>query len=71
MVALAQEQSVHSWTTRRDEKKRRMQLVSPWMTGPVLKQPIESSSKAITKSKPTFSRDLWLKAIPRSCMTCI
>ena len=38
MAALAQEQSVHSWTTRRDEKKRRMQLVSPWMTGPVLKQ---------------------------------
>src|SRR5579859_5748868 len=27
-----------SWTTRRDEKKRRMQLVSSWMNGPVLAQ---------------------------------
>jgi hypothetical protein len=25
-----------SWTTRRDEKERRMQLVRPWMKGPVL-----------------------------------
>jgi Malonate decarboxylase, alpha subunit, transporter len=25
-----------SWTTRRDEKRRRMQLVRPWMKGPVL-----------------------------------
>ncbi|MEG9438425.1 malonate decarboxylase subunit alpha [Edaphobacter sp. HDX4] len=25
-----------SWTTRRDEKARRMQIVRPWMTGPVL-----------------------------------
>jgi malonate decarboxylase alpha subunit len=40
MAALAeeQEQSVRSWTTRRDEKNRRMQRVSSWMTGPVLKQ---------------------------------
>src|SRR3984885_12705206 len=38
MVAVVQEQSVRSWTTRRDEKNRRMQLVSSWMTGPVLKQ---------------------------------
>src|SRR6201998_2567869 len=28
--------STRSWTTRRDEKKRRMQLVEPWMRGPVL-----------------------------------
>src|SRR5712672_1665123 len=25
-----------SWTTRRDEKRRRMELVRPWMTGPIL-----------------------------------
>jgi hypothetical protein len=25
-----------SWTTRRDEKQRRMQLVQPWMKGPIL-----------------------------------
>jgi malonate decarboxylase alpha subunit len=25
-----------SWTTRRDEKARRMQIVRPWMTGPIL-----------------------------------
>jgi malonate decarboxylase alpha subunit len=24
------------WTTRRDEKRRRMQLVQPWMEGPLL-----------------------------------
>ena len=31
-------QRIHSWTTRRDEKKRRMQIVSPWMTDAVLRQ---------------------------------
>src|ERR1700757_3891436 len=25
-----------SWTTRRDEKRRRMQLIKPWMKGPIL-----------------------------------
>src|SRR5579859_3944100 len=25
-----------SWTTRRDEKRRRLQLVQPWMQGPIL-----------------------------------
>src|SRR5712672_3344078 len=25
-----------SWTTRRDEKRRRMQLVQPWMKGPIV-----------------------------------
>lgn len=29
---------VRSWTTRRDEKKRRMNLVLSWMTGAVLRQ---------------------------------
>src|SRR3984893_10577492 len=27
---------LRSWTTRRDEKRRRMQLVQPWMRGPLL-----------------------------------
>ncbi len=27
---------VRTWTTRRDEKRRRMRLVSPWMKGPIL-----------------------------------
>lgn len=26
----------HSWTTRREEKVRRMELIRPWMSGPVL-----------------------------------
>jgi malonate decarboxylase alpha subunit len=35
---LEQQQAIRSWTTRRDEKKRRLQLVSPWMSGPILPQ---------------------------------
>jgi malonate decarboxylase alpha subunit len=31
-----QQQATRSWSTRRDEKKRRMQLVSSWMSGPLL-----------------------------------
>ena len=31
-----QQQATRSWTTRRDEKKRRMGLVSSWMSGPLL-----------------------------------
>src|SRR5580704_2550616 len=30
------QQATQSWTTRRDEKKRRMRLVSSWMSGPLL-----------------------------------
>ena len=30
------DQTPRSWTTRRDEKRRRMQLVQPWMRGPIL-----------------------------------
>src|SRR6202167_3468113 len=30
------QQATRSWATRRDEKKRRMQLVSSWMSGPLL-----------------------------------
>jgi hypothetical protein len=35
---LEQQQASRSWTTRRDEKKRRLQLVSSWMSGPILPQ---------------------------------
>ena len=31
-------QATRSWTSRRDEKKRRMQLVYSWMSGPLLAQ---------------------------------
>jgi malonate decarboxylase alpha subunit len=40
-----QQQATRSWTTRRDEKKRRMQLVSSWMSGPLL--PREKLVKAM------------------------
>src|ERR1700751_3731521 len=33
-----QQQATQSWTTRRDEKKRRLESVRPWMKGPVLEQ---------------------------------
>ena len=36
MTVQTLEPAVFSWTTRRDEKRRRMQLVRPWMKGPVL-----------------------------------
>ena len=36
MVSTHQQQTTRSWTTRRDEKKRRMQLISSWMSGPLL-----------------------------------
>src|ERR1700678_3468190 len=36
MKAGPQQQNTRSWTTRRDEKKRRMQLVSSLMDGPLL-----------------------------------
>src|SRR5271154_5184899 len=35
---LDQQQAIRSWATRRDEKKRRMQLVSSRMSGPILPQ---------------------------------
>ena len=34
-----------SWTTRRDEKKRRMQMVKPWMNGTIL--PREKTIEAL------------------------
>jgi len=34
----AQQLSSRSWTTRRDEKQRRLRLVSSWMKGPLLPQ---------------------------------
>ena len=36
MVSTHQQQATRSWTTRRDEKKRRMQRISSWMSGPLL-----------------------------------
>src|SRR6202453_2868548 len=36
MGAEPQQQNTRSWTTRRDEKRRRMGLVSSWMDGPLL-----------------------------------
>ena len=36
MTVQTLEPALLSWTTRRDEKRRRMQLVQPWMKGPVL-----------------------------------
>src|ERR1700690_1014174 len=36
MSEQTQEQRPVSWTTRRDEKARRMQTVEPWLKGPVL-----------------------------------
>ena len=36
MVSRHQQQTTRSWTTRGDEKKRRMQLISSWMSGPLL-----------------------------------
>src|ERR1700678_4169003 len=38
MKAGPQQQNTRSWTTRRDEKKRRLQLVSPWMNGSLLRR---------------------------------
>src|ERR1700734_2974644 len=36
--AVVKQQTTRAWTTRRDEKNRRMQLVSSWMSGPILPQ---------------------------------
>src|SRR6201988_4676344 len=36
MVQQTLEQVSRSWTTRRDEKRRSMQLIYPWMKGPIL-----------------------------------
>src|SRR5580698_7647913 len=36
MKAGPQQQNTRSWTTRRDEKRRRMGLVSSWMNGSLL-----------------------------------
>src|ERR1700734_2738476 len=38
MTVQTVEPALRSWTTRRDEKRRRMQLVQPWMKGPILAQ---------------------------------
>jgi malonate decarboxylase alpha subunit len=38
MVNQAQQRAPNSWTTRRDEKRRRIESVRPWMQGPILLQ---------------------------------
>jgi malonate decarboxylase alpha subunit len=39
-----------SWTTRRDEKRRRIEQVKPWMKGSILPE-----EKIIELSKPSSS----------------
>jgi malonate decarboxylase alpha subunit len=38
MVNQARQRAANSWTTRRDEKRRRLESVRPWMQGPILSQ---------------------------------
>jgi len=38
MTQQTEKQGTHSWTVRRDEKRRRMQRIKPWMKGPILAQ---------------------------------
>src|SRR5271169_437117 len=77
-----QQQATRSWTTRRDEKKRRMGLVSSWVSGPLLpreklvdsledslRRRIGSCSKGTTRSRLIFAP--WSRSILRNCMTCI
>jgi Malonate decarboxylase, alpha subunit, transporter len=36
MINQAQQSAANSWTTRRDEKRRRIDSVRTWMQGPIL-----------------------------------
>jgi malonate decarboxylase alpha subunit len=38
MVNKHQQRAANSWTTRRDEKRRRIESIRPWMQGPILSQ---------------------------------
>jgi malonate decarboxylase alpha subunit len=38
MVNKPQQRTANSWTKRRDEKRRRIETVRPWMQGPILSQ---------------------------------
>jgi malonate decarboxylase alpha subunit len=38
MVNKAPQRAANSWTTRRDEKRRRIESVRSWMQGPILSQ---------------------------------
>ena len=51
MSEQTREQPPVSWTTRRDEKARRMQTVAPWLKGPVLSRAkiIETLESVIVK----------------------
>jgi malonate decarboxylase alpha subunit len=70
--------ALSSWTTRRDEKQRGMQLVQPWMKGPVLSSAkvvealetllsaaTELCSRETTRNRRTSFRDPWVKVDPR------
>jgi hypothetical protein len=51
------QQATRSWTTRRDEMKRRMQLVSSWMSGPLLPRErlVESLEASLRRRLPAHS----------------
>ena len=38
MMTQTQQSANDSWTTRREEKRRRLESVRPWMKGPILSQ---------------------------------
>jgi len=82
-----QQQATRSWTTRRDEKKGRMQLVSSWMSGPLLpREKLVESLEALIAPADRIELEgdnqkqadflslfhaLWPRSIPRNCTTCI
>jgi malonate decarboxylase alpha subunit len=61
-------EGARNWCVRRDEKKRRMESIHPWMNGPVLQaeriidalhlliQPGDRIVLATTRSRRSFSR---------------
>jgi malonate decarboxylase alpha subunit len=54
-----QPQNTRSWTTRRDEKQRRIKLVSSWMNGPLLpKEKLVESLEALIASQ---IEEQWMK----------
>jgi hypothetical protein len=52
-----QQQATRLWTTRRDEKKRRMGLVSSWMSGPLLpREKLVDSLEALIAPKARWRK---------------
>jgi hypothetical protein len=75
---------LRSWTTRRDEKRRRMQLVQRWMKGPI--PPLRESStllklsssvatglslKETTKNRLISFHAPWYRSMRRRFTICI